>query len=302
MTGFTLLRGILPATVTPLDADGRFARAPFERLLQRLYAGGVHGVYVCGTTGEGPLLSRRDREAVAEAAVAGTPNGGHVVVHVGAASMDETLALARHAAGAGAHAISSLPPSSAPFSFDDLYRYYETLATHTELPLVVYYFPQMAPVMDGAERLEALCALPNVCGVKYTDFDLYRMSCIASPDRIVFNGRDEVLAAGLLMGAGGGIGSFYNLVPELFVALYAATQAGRWDDARALQVRANTLIRTVLAYPLFPAIKQILTWTGIDCGACLAPRPTLSDEAQRTLRAALEAEGFGELLRPTRSG
>ena len=94
----TMLRGILPATVTPLDADGRFVRAPFERLLDRLYAGGVHGVYVCGTTGEGPLLSRHDREAVAEAAIANTPDGCHVVVHVGAASMDETLALARHAA------------------------------------------------------------------------------------------------------------------------------------------------------------------------------------------------------------
>ena len=296
MTTPTILRGILPATVTPLDAGGRFARAPFEQLLGRLYAGGVHGVYVCGTTGEGPLLSRSEREAVAEAAVAGTPNGRHVIVHVGAASMEETLALARHAAGIGAHAISSLPPSSAPFSFEDLYRYYEALATHTDLPLVVYYFPQMAPVMDSTERLEALCALPNVCGVKYTDFDLYRMSCIVSPDRVVFNGRDEVLAAGLLMGAGGGIGSFYNLVPELFVALYAATQAGRWDEAGALQRRVNALIRTVLEYPLFPAIKQILAWTGLDCGTCLAPRPSLGDEAQRTLRAALEDVGCGELV------
>ena len=60
----TMLRGILPATVTPLDADGQFVRVPFERLLDRLYASGVHGVYVCGTTGEGPLLPRHDREAV----------------------------------------------------------------------------------------------------------------------------------------------------------------------------------------------------------------------------------------------
>ncbi len=292
----TTLRGILPATITPLDGDGRFLRSAFERLLDRLYGADVHGVYVCGTTGEGLLLSRADREAVAEAAVASTPRGKHVVVHVGAASMEDTLHLARHAARIGAHAISSLPPTTAPFSFADIYRYYDVLARTSEVPLVVYYFPQIAPVMDTTERLEALCSLPNVCGVKYTDFDLYRMSLIAAPGRVVFNGRDEVLAAGLLMGANGGIGSFYNLAPELFVALFAAAEAGRWEEARALQARINVLIRVVLEFPLFPAIKAMLGWSGLDCGACLAPRAVLNDEHQVELRAAMGEAGFADLL------
>ncbi len=290
------LAGILPATVTPLDDAGRFARAPFERLLARLYEKGVHGVYVCGTTGEGLLLPRADREAVTEAAVACTPAGRHVIAHVGAASMAETLALTEHAARVGAHAISSMPPTVAPFSFADVFRYYETLATRSAVPVVVYYLPDVSRAVTTTEQLEAICALPNVCGVKYTDFDLYRMQAVLGPGRVVYNGRDEVLAAGLLMGASGGIGSFYNIAPELFVAIHSAAREGRWEAARGLQVQANTLISLVLRYPLFPAIKQILAWTGIDCGACLPPRPVLDATTQRVLQEELAAAGFDGLV------
>ena len=290
------LSGILPATITPFDSKGRFARAPFERLLERLYGAGVHGVYVCGTTGEGLLMSGADREALTEAAVAVTPRGRHVVAHVGAASMEETVALARHAAAAGAHAISSMPPTVAPFSFADVYRYYEVLAQSCDVPLVVYYLPDISRAVATTEQLAALCALPNVCGVKYTDFDLYRMQSVLDPDRVVYNGRDEVLAAGLLMGANGGIGSFYNLVPSLFVAIHDAARDGRWQEVQTLQTRANTLIRLTLQFPLFPAIKQILAWSGLDCGDCLPPRTRLDEAQQQRLRDELVAAGFGDLV------
>lgn len=289
------MRGILPAAVTPLDEAGRFSPAALEQLLARLYGAGVHGVYLCGSTGEGMLQSREQRQAIVDTAMACTPRDRTVIVHVGAASLDEALALSSHAARAGAHAISSLPPTSAQFSFADLRRYYEALAGGSDLPLVVYYFPEVAPAIGTAEQLEALCDLPNVLGVKFTDFDLFRMSNLTRPGRAVFNGRDEVLAAGLLMGAGGGIGTFYNLLPELFVAIYEAAIAGRWDDARAAQRRVNIAIRIALQFPLFPAVKQMLAWSGLDCGVCLRPRAGLDAHQQDWLRDALTAAGFGQL-------
>ena len=290
-----LIQGILPAAVTPLDRDGRFAPAVFERLLERFYGAGVHGVYVCGTTGEGMLQLRGQRQTIVEAAVASTPRGRHVVVHVGAASLDEALALSSHAAKAGAHAISSLPPLSGQFGFSEVLRYYEALARASDLPLLVYYFPDISQSIASAEQLETLCDLPNVCGVKFTDFDLYRMSVLTRPQRCIFNGRDEVLAAGLLMGADGGIGTFYNLVPELFVQIYTAAADRRWEDARLAQQRANALIRITLGYPLFPAVKQILAWSGLDCGTCLPPRGPLTLEQQRRLQENLAEAGFVEL-------
>jgi len=294
-----MMRGILPATVTPFDEAGQFAPAVFERLLERLYAAGVDGVYVCGSTGEGMLQSRQQRQAIVETTMACTPRDCTVIVHVGAASVDDAVTLSAHAAKAGAHAISSLPPTSAQFSFADLRRYYKALAGASDLPLVVYYFPDVAPSISTAEQLETLCGLPNVIGVKFTDFDLFRMGNLARPGRCIFNGRDEVLAAGLLMGAGGGIGTFYNLLPELFVEIYDAAIAGRWDAARTAQGRVNTLIRITLDFPLFPAVKQMLGWSGLDCGACLPPRARLDSDQQARLRDALTAAGFGHLVEPT---
>ena len=299
MASLSNLRGILPATVTPFDEAGRFVPAVFARLLERLYAAGVHGVYVCGSTGEGLLQSREQRQEIVERTMACTPRDRTVIVHVGAASLEDALALSAHAARAGAHAISSLPPTSAQFSFVDLHRYYEALAGGSDLPLIVYYFPDVAPSISTAEQLETLCGLPNVIGVKFTDFDLFRMGNLARPGRCIFNGRDEVLAAGLLMGADGGIGTFYNLLPELFVEIYDAAIAGRWDAARAAQRRVNELIRITLAFPLFPAVKQMLAWSGLDCGACLPPRAPLDSDQQDRLREALTAAGFSHLVNPT---
>lgn len=291
------LQGILPAAITPFDDAGRFVPKTFERLLARLYGAGVHGVYVCGTTGEGTLLSRDQRQAIVETAVASSPPDRKVIVHVGAPALSEAVALAAHAARAGAHAVSSLPPTSSPFGFPDVFRYYQALAQASELPLLVYYFPEVSQAISTTDQLEAVCALPNVCGVKFTDFDLYRMASMGRPGRGVFSGRDEVLAAGLLMGATGGIGTFYNATPEIFVGIYRAAEESRWEDARAGQSRANVLIRAVLRHPLFPAIKQILAWSGIDCGACLPPRAPLDARQQKTLHADLAAAGFEELVR-----
>ena len=290
------LRGILPAAVTPFDAEGRFSPRAFERLLERLYAAGVDGLYVCGTTGEGMLQAPAQRRAVVEAAVRCTPAGRQVVVHVGAATPAEAIDLARHAARAGAHAISSVPPLAGNFSFPDVREYYRTLAAASDLPLVVYYFPELCPALQRAEELQELCALPNVTGVKFTDFDLFKMTAVCRPGQSVLNGRDEVLVAGLLMGADGGIGTFYNLVPELFVKLYRLAESRMWEDARVVQGEINRLISVVLRFPLFPAVKQILAWSGIDCGACLPPRRPLSEAEQKALRQALAESGFAERI------
>ena len=131
-------------------------------------------------------------------------------------------------------------------------------------------------------------------GVKFTDFDLFRMSLLRRPERCIFNGRDEVVVSGLLLGADGGIGTFYNLVPELFVQIYTAAVAGRWEEARLAQLRVNVLIRIAMRFPLFPAVKQILAWSGLDCGTCLPPRGPLTLDQQRSLPGSLAEAGFAE--------
>mgnify|MGYP000968387005 CR=1 FL=1 len=287
MPGFS---GILPAAITPVDDDGTLLTSSFELLLTRLYEAGAHGLYVCGQTGEGLSLAPEVRERALEIALAQSPAGRVVVAHVGAASTREALRLARHAARAGAHAISSLPPAAAP-SFAAVRAYYEALAAAGP-PVLIYYFPEFSPTIQTVDQVLELCSIPNVVGLKFTDFDLYRLSLLQRAGYTVLNGRDEVLAAGLLMGAHGGIGSFYNLVPELFVDLYNHTQAGRWTEARAVQDRINLLIRAVLHFPLIAAIKRLLSWSGIPSGHPVLPRLPLEPAAEGALRAAVAASGF----------
>ena len=285
--------GILPAVVTPFDDGERFAAAVFERLLERLYAQGIHGVYVCGSTGEGLLQSVAQRKQIAEVAVHCSPKGKQVILHVGAHNTGDAVELTRHAARIGVHAISSLPPAGS-YSFAEIRAYYQGIAAVSDLPVLVYYFPEICPTVSSTEQILELCEIPNVAGLKFTDFDLYKMSILRRHGRVVFNGRDEMLVAGRLMGANGGIGSFYNLVPELFLQVYELTESGRWKEARAIQDRINELIEIVLRFPGIPAIKTVLAWSGIDCGQCLKPRRALNAAEESQLRTLLSQSSFAE--------
>jgi N-acetylneuraminate lyase len=285
--------GILPAVVTPFDQGERFNATAFERLLERLYAQGIHGIYVCGSTGEGLLQSVWQRKQVAEVAVRCSPKGKQVILHVGAHNTEDAVELTRHAARIGIQAVSSLPPSGS-YSFAEIRSYYQAVAAVSDVPVLVYYFPEICPTVSSTEEILELCEIPNVVGLKFTDLDLYMMSILRRHGHLVFNGRDEVLVAGRLMGANGGIGSFYNLVPELFLQVYALTESGHWKEARAIQDRINELIEIVLRFPGIPAIKTMLAWSGIDCGQCLKPRRTLNAGEESQLRTLLSASTFAE--------
>jgi N-acetylneuraminate lyase len=240
------LSGILPAVVTPFDSDGRLVVKPFEQLLARLYAAGVHGVYLCGSTGEGLTQPIAQRKLVTEAAVSCSPPGKQVIVHVGAMNTVEAIDLARHAAAAGAHAVSSLPPLAGSYSFAEIKAYYQTLAEAAELPLLLYYFPEVSPAIETAEQVLDLCALPNVSGLKFTDYNLSTMLRLKQRGATVFYGRDEMLTAGLLFGADGGIGSFYNLIPTQFMTVWYETLENHHDAALETQKRINEFITITL--------------------------------------------------------
>lgn len=281
------MRGVLPAVVTPFDRHGEFIPATLERLLARLYETGVHGVYVCGQTGEGLLQTVEARQRVAEVAVRCSPRGSNVIVHVGAACMPDAIQLANHAARIGASAVSSLPPCG-NYTFAEVRNYYDRLARATELPLLVYYFPEVSQTVASLNEILELCTIPNVVGLKFTDFDLFKLHQISRSGKVIFNGRDEAFAAGMLMGADGGIGTFYNLVPKLFLQIYQSALRHEWQEARRAQDQVNELIRITQRFPVFAAVKTMLKWQGFDCGRCLAPRQNLSAQQEVELRRLIE--------------
>ena len=279
------LGGILPALVTPLNDDQTLNSGEFEKLLARVYDAEVDGVYVCGTTGEGMLLSADIRRRIVEVATRNSPRGKQVIVHVGAWSFGEAQEVARHAEKCGAAAISSLPPAGA--SYAEVLENYRALAASTSLPFLAYYFPAMVGGALSHDQLREICAIPGVAGLKFTDYDLFALSMLVREGKTVFNGRDEIISAGFLMGAQGGIGSIYNLVPGWFVELYRQARAGHWKEARVIQDRINDLIVVLIRFPFMPALKCALSWQGIECGAAMRPRIPLTADQESGLRKAL---------------
>src|SRR5262249_58750982 len=102
----------------------------------------------------------------------------------------DAVELARHAGDVGAAAVSALPPLGG-YSFPEVRKYYEAIAAASDVPLLVYFFPESYPGVTTAAQVLELCEIPNVCGLKYTDFDLYRLNLIKRSGANIFNGRDE---------------------------------------------------------------------------------------------------------------
>ncbi len=280
-----------------MDGSGVVQSAPLEALIGRLYRSGVHGLYVAGQTGEGWQLASAQRKRLAEIAVRNSPAHAQVVVHVGAMRVADAIDLACHAAKIGATAISSLPAPGASNGVQ-LLDWYGRLAQASPLPLYVYYFPSLSPAVRSCDDLLALCALPNVAGLKYTADNLDWMSETVRAGANILFGRDEVLASALLLGAHGGIGTFYNVVPEWVLELYAESQAERWSAAARAGERIRRLIRVCLHYDILSACKVILRWQGFDCGPVLSPRVNMTTAEEESLRTDLLREGFAEVIAP----
>jgi len=288
-------KGVYPAAVSPRDAAGAFSVSAFEKLIDRLYVAGVHGLYVCGNTGEGYLMSAAERKLAAEVAVKASAGRGKVVVHVGAPAERDAVELAEHAARAGADGISSLPPYVQRYRFADILGYYAHLAQAGGIPLFVYYIPVVTHQDFTLEEVDRLLSIEGVWGLKFTNHNLYLMEGILNGPRKphVFNGHDEVMLAGLVMGAQGGIGTFYNVMPGHFVGIYEAVERRDLATGKTLQAEVNRIIRVVQNYGGHTGTREILRMQGIECGDPMLPTRPFSEEEQIRFRQEILATDVG---------
>lgn len=279
-----LAGGVLPAMATPLQDDGYTVAADvLPALVDFLLDAGVHGLFVGGTTGEGILLSLRDRVLLHERAVAEVAGRVPVLLHVGANTTAEVVALARHAATVDADAIVVIPPTFYPMPDDALLAFFEQVAAAApELPLLVYDIPQMAINGISPELLSALAAaIPSLAGIKSSrpDAQMLRRLLDAAPPGIALYAGNEAIALGsLALGAHGLISGLATAIPEPFVALAAAFRQREIGRAQQEQRRINRLLAKMPAGARIGGIKRVLEQRGIAAGPAVPPRPTPSAE------------------------
>lgn len=292
------LTGITPALLTPFDEEGNVNTAVIRDMIEFHLSGGVSGFYVCGSTGEGLLLSEAERRLVAETAIDQVKGRVPVVVHVGAIATQTACALASHAEEAGADAISSIPPFYFSVGVEGVKQHYVRIAAASSLPFYIYNIPGATGVNVGVDMVQALSAImPTLRGMKYTAYDFYQMHKIVELEggRLnVLSGPDEMMIAAQAMGADGAIGTTYNVLPRLFVEAYESFNADDVATARELQAKGNWVITIFQQFPSLSAVKEMMRLLGFDCGSARRPNLPLTDEQKGRLREMLEEIGFFE--------
>ncbi|MCA9079306.1 MAG: dihydrodipicolinate synthase family protein, partial [Planctomycetaceae bacterium] len=231
------LRGVIPPLLTPLQSRDSLDLPGLERLIEHVLGGGVHGLFVLGTTGEAPSLSHRlQREMVLRSLelVAGRVP---VLVGITDTSVEESLALAEVSAEAGAEAVVVAAPHYFPMHQDDLERYVRELAAELALPFFLYNMPSHSKVAYEIGTVERLLDLPNLLGIKDSSGQMlyfHKLLHLAQQRDgfVVLMGPEELLAESVLMGGHGGVCGGANLCPQLYVQLYEAAVA---EDLRLVQ-------------------------------------------------------------------
>lgn len=297
------VRGLMAAPHTPLDSKGALNVDVVEDQVRWLVENGVKGAFVCGTTGEGPSLTADERMAVAKRWGEVCPPDFKLFVHVGHSSIEASKALARHARSIGADAIGAVGPYFfTPRDEDDLAGFCaEVSGAVPRMPFYYYHMPEMscADVRVFDFLHVAADSIPALAGVKFTNEDLMDYArCVDFQDGrfdILF-GRDEILLAGLSMGASGAVGSTYNFAACLSVQLMEAFTAGQMEEARRWQKRSQKLIAILGRYGGLAAGKAVMQILGIDCGPVRPPLRSLSGEERQELKRELDTAGYLESL------
>lgn len=265
-------QGIFTALLTPFDKNNRVNERELEKLVKFNIEMGVKGFYVGGSTAEAFLLSTDERKQIMDV-VRETAPEATLIAHIG--SIDERVAtkLALHAKKTGYDIISSVAPFYYKFSFQEIKNYYYRLADAAGLPMLVYHFPAFSGVNMGMNEMKQFLSDDRFIGIKYTSNDFFTMEqCKTNfPDKIVYNGFDEMFLAGLSMGADGGIGSTYNFMADKFVKIQKLFHEGRIIEAQQIQKEANRIITILCQIGVMQAEKEVLNQLGFDFGVCRHP-------------------------------
>lgn len=296
--------GLIAATFTPMNDDGSLNLKQVGPLVDQLVADGVQGLYVCGSTGEGPSLTTDERCAVAEAYVDAVGGRIPVIVQVGHTSVEDARRLAAHAQAIGADAISAVAPYYyALNSMDVLVRMLAAIAEAAEnLPFYYYHIPELTGININMVELlqQAGDRIPSFAGAKYTAPTVDELQACIELEGGRFTmlfGRDEMLMSGLAVGAAGAVGSTYNFATPLYRRIVDAVVAGDLETARKAQALSVLMVDTMKPFRIQTALKAVMGFIGHDCGPTRLPLQPLSPEESTHLRRELGRIGFFEWAR-----
>jgi len=287
-----LLHGVIAAMLTPMrDAGTRVDVEAATRLVSRLVDGGIHGLYVAGTTGEGLYLGPDEHRELSRAVVKAA-RGVPVVVHVGALTTAEAVALARQAVQIEATAVAAIPPPYYSLTREEILTHFTAIAKAAEpLPLYLYNIPSHARnELPPAFVAECGRRIPSVRGIKDSSGVAGRIPDLVKtlgPGFEVVCGNDDKVLHAFQSGAAGIVASGASVFPELYLEVHGCWKAGRTADAQAAQARIVAMQQALGSGARLGWYKYVLALRGLPVGGVRAPLSDPTPAEQEAIRKGL---------------
>lgn len=293
--------GVFVALNAIYDKDDNVNLPVIKELVKKYKEAGVNGIYACGSTGEGFLLSADERKEIAEAVKEAAGDDMAVIVHIGSASTKEAIELARHSEAIGVDAISAVPSVYYRLPEESIALHWNTITEAVDLPFIIYNIPQLTGYDLTYSLFNRILKNKKVIGIKNSSESVCqteRFATLGGKNFVVFNGSDEQFLAGRLMGAKAGIGGTYGCMPELFVHLNSLIERGDMENAQIWQHRINECIFDLLACPsLYGASKAVISRRyGLDAGKPRLPFLPLDKNDPRAIAITEKIERFTAMI------
>lgn len=288
------LYGMTCATITPMFADGSVDNESARKLYRHLTRNGVHSLYPNGTNGESLLLSKEERDKLANICMDEAAGKSVIYIQCGASTVMESYRHVLYAKAIGADGAGLMTPVFFPVDELEMEEYYSrALEIVQDFPLYVYNIPSrtgndVSPALF--DRLSRKYA--NLIGIKYSSSDLPRLIQYVNANMPkgsdVLIGNDHLALACLILGGKGYVSGPGAVFPKLFVSLYEAFCAGNMDEAMEIQKKITSTLNGMKGIPEIPAIKYLLRCQGvIACDVCRSPLRALTTEEKKRLDALL---------------
>lgn len=286
-------KGIFPAFYACYDDMGEVSPERVRAFTEFLIQKGIQGLYVCGSSGECFYQSKEERMLILENVMAVAKGRITVIAHVAAVSTRDSVALAKHAESCGVDALAAVPTIYFALPEHAIEQYWKAMIEATNLPFFIYNIPGASRYTLTMNLFKKMMSHDRVIGVKNSSMpvlDIQKFKTAGGEKCIVFNGPDEQFIAGRMIGADGGIGGTYGVMPELFVAADKAVNQGENEKARALQNAINEIIFLMQSCKgnLYSVEKEILRIQGIDIGQARLPLPPFVEEDVPKIRQCAE--------------
>ena len=284
-------KGIIPAMITPLTGKGKLNKGAFRQFINYLIDGGLHGIFVAGTTGEFYGFSAEEKKVIFEIAVEEVNGRVPVYAGTGAITTRECILLTQIAEKSTVDAVSILTPMFISPTQDELYEHYKAIADSTKLPILLYNNLPKTGVTITPATVERLAQIDNIVGIKDSSGDFTLTSEYIRRTRgkefSVLSGRDTLIHACLCYGGAGSIAACANIAPRICADIYDKYVSG--DISGSLEAQfAITPLRLAFTLGSFPTvIKEGLKLLGIDAGPCMSPVGPMTEEKKQELKKIL---------------